>query len=673
MRRLLDLHDDDIIDQRLQTHRLLGLHDDDDSPHVLARPTMQTYREYRSTDRNVADTSFVTCPRETLANAGKRRSLPPPAQTPSQPYQSQQTVYRPYSDDQKILIHHATHHYHHPTADYHAHPDHLRYYGESCCCEGQWGPGTYLHGGTSPSDVYPSPSHGLAPGSIPGLPSRPARRRRPSDSEEDIISCAPSSEDYRCSCDHIPNGNYRHLQEEESAQFPPDVTQNKQEVTFYPKPPASTTASTSTTSGSCMPGFRLRVRQRWMVLIALVLAAAAGVGLPIALKIQAGASFEERLEIASRLLQEVPLIDGHNDLPWNIRKFVHNRLNEFRFGEDLRGVPPWSLSAWSHTDLQRLRAGQVSAQFWAAYVPCESQFKDAVQLTLEQIDVIRRLTEKYSPPLTFCTSAQEITEAHEKNHLCSLIGVEGGHSLANSLPVLRILYTLGVRYLTLTSTCNTQWADSSLVDVPGRKPEHGGLTNFGKIIVKEMNRLGMLVDLSHVSVRTMKAALEVSKAPVIFSHSSARALCNSTRNVPDHILAKLGLNGGLVMVNFYSQFLTCKDTATIADAAAHINHIRGIAGVDSVGLGAGYDGINFTPKGLEDVSMYPALFAELISTGQWTSDELKKLAGLNLLRVLRAVEKVRDDMAKSGVEPYEDTIAPKYLKGRSNCTSQEPF
>ncbi|CAH1395883.1 unnamed protein product [Nezara viridula] len=254
-----------------------------------------------------------------------------------------------------------------------------------------------------------------------------------------------------------------------------------------------------------------------------------------------------------------------------------------------------------------------------------------------------------------------------------MIGVEGGHSLANSLPVLRILYKLGVRYLTLTSTCNTQWADSSLVDIPGRKPEHGGLTNFGKIIIKEMNRLGMLVDLSHVSVRTMKAALEATKAPVIFSHSSARALCNSTRNVPDHILAKVSLNGGLVMVNFYSQFLTCKETATIADAAAHINHIRQVAGVDCVGLGAGYDGINSTPKGLEDVSMYPALFAELIASGQWTLEELKKLAGLNLLRVLREVEKVRDDMAKAGVEPYEDTIAPKYLKGRSNCTSQEPF
>ncbi|XP_054283198.1 dipeptidase 1-like [Macrosteles quadrilineatus] len=500
--------------------------------------------------------------------------------------------------------------------------------------------------------------------------------RDDTDSEEDIVMTAPLAAECHCACDHIINGSYRQLKEEDSTQFPPDVTQpNKEEVTFYPRHPPSTT-STSTTTG-CMLLVDLfssgRARHRWLVGAAVLLAAAAGVGVPLALSIQSGASYEERLEMAHKLLKETPLIDGHNDLPWNIRKFVHNRLNEFRFGEDLRQVPPWSLSAWSHTDLKRLRAGHVSAQFWAAYVPCESQFKDAVQLTLEQIDVIKRLTDKYSPPLTYCTSAKEISDAHAKGGMCSLIGVEGGHSLANSLPVLRVLYSLGVRYLTLTSTCNTQWADSSLVELPGKKAQHGGLTNFGKIIVKEMNRLGMIVDLSHVSLATMKAALEVSKAPVVFSHSSARALCNSSRNVPDNILASLGLNGGLVMVNFYSQFLTCKDTATVSDAAAHINHIRNIAGVDSVGLGAGYDGINFTPKGLEDVSSYPALFAELIGSGLWQLEDLKKLAGLNFLRVMKQVEKVRDDMAKSGVEPYEDTISPRYLKGRTNCTSQDPF
>uniref|UniRef100_A0A6P7F1P1 Dipeptidase n=1 Tax=Diabrotica virgifera virgifera TaxID=50390 RepID=A0A6P7F1P1_DIAVI len=305
--------------------------------------------------------------------------------------------------------------------------------------------------------------------------------------------------------------------------------------------------------------------------------------------------------------------------------------------------------------------------FWAAYVPCDSQYKDAVQLTLEQIDVIRRLTDQYNPRLTLCTSSEEIKSAYKRRQLCSLIGVEGGHSLAGSLAVLRTLYHVGVRYLTLTSTCNTPWADCSHADLPGKKPEHGGLTNFGKSVIKEMNRLGMIVDLSHVSVNTMRDALEVSKAPVIFSHSSAHALCNSTRNVPDDTLRKLAMNKGVIMVNFYSLFLTCKEVSTIADAVAHINHIREVAGVDSVGIGAGYDGINYVPQGLEDVSSYPTLFAELIGTGKWTVDDLKKLAGLNFLRVFQEAEKIRDEFKKANVPPYED-VMPKPKD--TNCSSQ---
>ncbi|ERL87010.1 hypothetical protein D910_04412, partial [Dendroctonus ponderosae] len=308
--------------------------------------------------------------------------------------------------------------------------------------------------------------------------------------------------------------------------------------------------------------------------------------------------------------------------------------------------------------------------FWAAYTPCDSQNRDAVQLTLEQIDVIRRLTDWYQPRLVLCTSSEDIKAAHKAQHICSLIGVEGGHSLAGSLAVLRMLYHVGVRYLTLTSTCNTPWADCSHVDNPGNAPEHGGLTSFGKVVIREMNRLGMIVDLSHVSVGTVQDALDVSAAPVIFSHSSAYALCNSTRNVADETLRKLAQNEGIIMVNFFPAFLSCRETSTVADAVAHINHIREVAGVENVGLGAGFDGINLVTQGLQDVSSYPTLFAELIGTGKWTVEDLQKLAGLNFLRVMQKVEKIRDDL--KNLPPYEDVL-PKSKQGHSNCTSEATF
>ncbi|XP_060651699.1 uncharacterized protein LOC132788337 [Drosophila nasuta] len=421
-------------------------------------------------------------------------------------------------------------------------------------------------------------------------------------------------------------------------------------------------------SSSGTNSFRFDAAKHWLAVSSILLIiGAASVAVPLALRVAASAPFEERLRVAVQLLDQVPLIDGHNDLPWNIRKFLHNKLNDFNFDEDLRNVAPWARSQWSHTDLTRLKKGRISAQFWAAYVPCEAQHRDAVQLTLEQIDVIKRLTDRYSPQLTTCTSAQEIIDAHKNQQLCSLTGVEGGHSLGGSLAVLRTLYAIGVRYMTLTSTCHTPWADSSSADAPTFNMKHGGLTIFGKTIIREMNRLGMMVDLSHVSKGTMRDALEVSEAPVIFSHSSAYELCNTSRNVQDDILQALAKNGGLVMVNFYSKFLSCSDNSTVQDAVAHINHIKRVAGIDHVGLGAGYDGINYTPKGLEDVSSYPTLFAELLGGG-WTIDELTKLAGGNFLRVMQQVEKLRDDKKAAGIKPYEDH--PNFRTDDPyNCTS----
>lgn len=365
-------------------------------------------------------------------------------------------------------------------------------------------------------------------------------------------------------------------------------------------------------------------------------------------------SREERLKTVRQVLSEVPLIDGHNDLPWNIRNFVHNQLAEFDFDKDLQQVAPWSKSAWSQTDLVRLRQGMVGGQFWAAYVPCESQHLNAVQLTLEQVDLIKRLIEKYSQHMQFAASSKEILQAHEKGRIASLIGVEGGHSLGSSLAVLRTLYQLGVRYLTLTHRCNTPWAKSSSVDED--EEGGGGLTAFGKAVVQEMNRLGMLIDLSHTARATMRDALKASKAPLIFSHSSAFAICNNSRNVPDDILKQLAANGGLVMVTFYNYFVKCNSQATVSDVAEHIYHIRKVIGVDHIGVGGDFDGINKTPRGLEDVSKYPELFAELLRSGNWDVLDLKKVAGLNLLRVLRQVERVRDDMRTAGVTPSEEYL-----------------
>jgi len=365
---------------------------------------------------------------------------------------------------------------------------------------------------------------------------------------------------------------------------------------------------------------------------------------------------------ARKLLQSTILVDGHNDLPWAVRtnKEAPGDVKAY----DLR--KPTS----GQTDFARLKLGGVGAQFWSVYIPGEAAGGFA-RTQLEQIDIARRIIAQYPDRLQFATSVAEIRAAHKAGRIASMLGMEGGHAIEDSLGALRAYYDLGVRYMTLTHNVNTSWADSQAVP-----PEHGGLTPFGEQVVLEMNKLGMLVDLSHTSDGTMDDALRVSKAPVIFSHSSARAICNVPRNVPDEILKRLKTNGGVVMVTFVAGFIdpavaaiqlpamaeiTKRATGktpeerekieeevlgkikmpptSIAKVADHIEHIRDVAGVEHIGLGGDFDGNTQWPVGLSDVSMYPNLFAELIRRG-WSDNDLKLLAGENVLRAMEQAEAV---------------------------------
>lgn len=430
---------------------------------------------------------------------------------------------------------------------------------------------------------------------------------------------------------------------------------------FLPPDSASSSYSSAGDPAKAPAGSR---GPRCLCVVVCVIAAAlaAGLGLPLAL---GGAGRRDtpqaRLDVVRRLLREAPLVDGHNDLAWNVRKFMHNRIAGLNLSADLARIEPWARSQWSHTDIPRLRAGLVGAQFWSAYVPCGAQHMDAVQLTLEQIDVIKRLIELHPQHLGLVTGSRELLEAHRSGRIASLIGVEGGHSLGNSLAVLRSLYGLGARYLTVTHACDTPWAGAAGGD--------RGLSAFGRTVIREMNRLGMLVDLSHTAATTARDALNTSHAPVVFSHSGAMAVCNSSRNVPDDILRMVADNGGVVMVNFFSQLVTCNDSATMKDVIGHINHIRKVAGVDHVGIGAGYDGINVTPAGLEDVSRYPHLLAELLADPSWSERDVMKLAGLNVVRVLGRVEEVRDKWRLAAVLPAEEVPPPATTPdGAPSCT-----
>jgi membrane dipeptidase len=404
----------------------------------------------------------------------------------------------------------------------------------------------------------------------------------------------------------------------------------------------------------------------------------------------------EQYHQAREMLRRFPLIDGHNDLPWALRERAGGDPDQVRFtpaaaapadpapadpapadpapADPAPADPaPVNLAApvaGTHTDLPRLAAGGVGAQFWSVYVPATLAGDGAVAAVLEQIDLTRRMIACYPEALELALTADDVDRIFAAGRVASLLGAEGGHAIAGSLGVLRMLYALGVRYMTLTHNANVGWADAATDDV-----EAGGLTDFGRDVVREMQRIGMLVDLSHVSPATMHDTLDVAAAPVIFSHSSALALCDYPRNVPDDVLARLTANGGVAMVTFVPGFVSqeCADwltglkaeaavrgldpkdfaqlfsikpewerahplpQATLAQVADHVEHVRKVAGVDHVGLGGDFDGTADVTVGLEDVSCYPALFAELLRRG-WTESDCAALAGANLLRALREAE-----------------------------------
>jgi len=385
--------------------------------------------------------------------------------------------------------------------------------------------------------------------------------------------------------------------------------------------------------------------------------------------------YQQRVE---RVLLQTPLIDGHNDLPWELRDRFKSDLSAVDLKSDTGHLPVHAGETALMTDIPRLRAGHVGGQFWSVWIPTDLQGYEAVQVTLEQIDLVKRMAARYPGDLEMAYTAADVRRIHREHKVASMIGIEGGHQINNSLAVLRQMYDAGARYMTLTHSSNTAWADSAT-----DAPVHHGLAPFGVEVVREMNRLGMLVDLSHVSPETMKAALAVSEAPVIFSHSSARALVDHPRDVPDDILRSVAANGGVVMVNFYPGYVSearnqwdadraaeqarfstppfgglyigqpdrakaalaaweekhPRPATTLAQVADHIEHVRQVAGIDHVGLGSDFDGIPDTPTGLEGVDRYPALLEELMRRG-WPDADIAKLAGENVLRVMAAAEKV---------------------------------
>ncbi len=370
----------------------------------------------------------------------------------------------------------------------------------------------------------------------------------------------------------------------------------------------------------------------------------AGLVLPLSLAAQ-----ESHAEKVQRVLNTVPLIDGHNDLPWAIRQSA-SAPHDVR-AYNLRGRTA------GHTDIDRLRAGGVGAQFWSVYIPFSAVDEGAARIQLEQIDIVNQVIERHPDVFGLALTASDIESVFGSGRIASLLGMEGGHAIENSLGALRAFYAAGVRYLTLTHGTTIDWADSGTGEAT-----HKGLTAFGEEVVREMNWLGMLVDLSHTSPVTMHDALSVGEAPVIFSHSSAKGVTNHPRNVPDDVLRRLPENGGVVMVTFVPSFVSTDGQATLADVADHIEHVRSVAGIDHVGIGSDFDGIDSTPVGLEDVSTFPALLEELSRRG-WSEEDLAKLAGENLLRVMREAEAVARRLQR---QRGPSTATIEELDGRSS-------
>jgi membrane dipeptidase len=406
----------------------------------------------------------------------------------------------------------------------------------------------------------------------------------------------------------------------------------------------------------------------------------------------AGAATDaERVE---RVLAQTPLIDGHNDLPWEIRDRFGGDLSKIDLSVSTAGLPAPADAPPLMTDIPRLRAGRVGAQFWSVWVDTKITGPAVVQATLEQIDLVKQMCARYPKDFEMAYTAADIVRAHKAHRVACLIGVEGGHQIDDSLAVLRAYYDAGARYMTLTHSSNTAWADSATDN-----PAHHGLTAFGKEVVREMNWLGMLVDLSHVSEDTMRAALALTEAPVIFSHSSARALVDHPRDVSDELLRQVHSNGGVVMVNFATMYVSearrrwdadrqaeearyshppfgglyigqperlaaalkaweqahPKPAVALADVADHIDHIRKVAGIDHVGIGSDFDGIPETPAGLEGVDKFPALLTELARRGYGDQD-LAKVAGGNLLRVMGRAQEVSTRL-RAARAPSSATLA----------------